>query len=1031
MPDKNGKKEVILGLDLGTASIGWVKLEKDKYKRPKRIIDIGTRIFKEMLETGTSEAKRETKNKNRREKRGARKLNRRFKARRNDLVNILLEYGLLPESIKDKTDREKIINEIGEPFDLRYKGLDEPLTPHQFGRILLQIMKRRGYRSNRGAKYIDLMELPEVIKLKQAEANTQDDIKNTVKGTDEYKKLKKVLGKIQLLERELKNINKDKKETDKGYTTLGSFIYKTSKENGHKPRRITNLKSGEDELFATRQMYEDEFKLLWEEQKKHLPLNSEMKEKIHRTIFRQLPLKLQKNLVGKCSFEFAKKRAHKARLEAQEFRILQELNDLRIEKHGTHEATPLTIDQRQLLLDALDDPNMLNQSNTLSWTKVKDILNLNNKDKFNMQRTSKNDLHGNKTHLALLKTIPKRWAEFKLPEKIALVEDLLTIHDKKDLFLRLFNKDKPWRFDTKEAYSLATLELESGYMKHCLQVIRRLLDHMQLDENKKGLDYHDACQKAGYMRKDQKIISKKTQLDAPPYVANPRVQKALFEVHKLVNKLMLDKKDPITAIHIELARDMKTSKAHRIKTQAQQYENRKRNNEGTKELTRMAEEHPDLHIRPDHHDDILKYKLWQELGTPATCPYSLKTLAPHQLFNGDVQIDHIYPRSRSCDNSYGNKILCFTLKNKEKGNKTPFEQWGGTEKFQEILRHLEGQVKLKVFPQNKLDKIKNPDFNAKDFVERQLNETRYICIIVKNYLEQLGIPVQVTTGQATAEIRHLLGLNNILPKPPVEDEIDNTKKKKRVDHRHHAIDALVTALTDRKLFKDLQERYRHREQNHQWPEKRLKSIWSWKTLREDTQKALMNSVVSHNVNRKIHGALHKDMPFGRSYYLEDIKVEKVTKEIKDLIKSNPEKPDSQSWIVNSHTRKFLQSWLKEQEASKKKISFELPVKADGTPIKTIKIAHRCYVKRKPVKDVLQYVNNPVGGKTWIVDEGIRHILSDWMRLHKNNDNELKESPPLMPNNKSSKQNPIKTVRVASKFGASSIKSFKNSPYPIL
>ncbi|MBI2559764.1 MAG: type II CRISPR RNA-guided endonuclease Cas9 [Planctomycetes bacterium] len=938
-----------LGLDIGTNSVGWAIVECDDNKKPTRLIDLNARIFQEMVEG--PEYKRVPKNKNRREKRGARRLTSRYKERRTKLVKLLIENGMLPKSMENMEDWKKTFNSIGEPFSLRAKGLDEPLTPHQFGRVLMHLLRRRGYRSNRGAKYIDLMKHPEVVKLSKPEL--EDDDTSDDEDKKKVDERKKVLMGISQLQKEMEKCQ-----------TLGEFIYKTCRNQNHEPRRITQLEFNDITLYANRKMYEDEFNALWDKQKNYLPLTDVLKVQIHEAILFQRPLQIQKNLVGKCSFEQSRKRAAKALLEAQEFRMLQELNDLNVTLPND---TPnsLTQEQRNKLVEELNNPEKLNDKGLLTWSEVKNLLGLGKKVKFNLQETAKNGLSGNKTNLALSKAIPEHWSKFSPQDKHALIEDLLTIQDKKALFERLINqhnrKGNRWTFSSEEAYTLATLELEKGYVKHCLKVINKLLPDMR-----KGMNYHDACQKTGYLRKDQIPIIQTPELPSPPYVANPIVQKALYETRRVVNTILKVYGRP-NSIRIELAREMKASKKHREKIQKEQTKNKERNEEAKNEILKYQ----NSVSGEDIGKDIIKYKLWKEQDEQ--CAYSGKHIHPPTLFSesGEVEVDHIFPLSRSHDNSYLNKVLCLKSENDEKDNRTPFEAWGGTEKYQNILRRFE---KLKI-DQRKLKKIRETNFNADDFVAAQLNDARYISVTAKNYLEQLGIPVQVTTGRATAEIRRLLGLNNILPKRhqlaaesnenDVEGDNEEVKKsstaKKRDDHRHHAIDALITALTDKPLFDELTKRYRHKEKTGKWPDEKLEKFWGWDNLREAVKETLIKSVVSHTVNRKIWSALHKEMPFGkRTYYLE------------------------------------------------------------GIP-------HQYYVKRIPVKEALKYTENNPSKKTWIVDQVVRNVLTEWKAS--NNPADVGKNPPKMPNKKYPEPcahalnalNPIKSVRVAKTFSPSSIR----------
>ncbi len=146
-----------------------------------------------------------------------------------------------------------------------------------------------------------------------------------------------------------------------------------------------------------------------------------------------------------------------------------------------------------------------------------------------------------------------------------MITDLFTIHDKKVLFSRLINEhnhaNNIWRFSSKEAYDLATLELEPGYAKHCMKVINKLLPYMR-----DGMNYHDAKEKYEneYMKKHPVQTNQNTTLPLPPNVANPIVQKALYETRRVVNAILKAYGMP-EIIRIELVRDLKTSKEHRKK----------------------------------------------------------------------------------------------------------------------------------------------------------------------------------------------------------------------------------------------------------------------------------------------------------------------------------------------------------------------------------------------------------------------------------------------------------------------------------
>ncbi len=148
----------ILGLDLGTNSIGWALVDTDE----KKILGMGSRI----IPMGTDKQDYEkgvgiTKNATRREKRTARKGNKRYKLRRNKLLFILHELGMLPEQFQFKngipeptklqnlellpvSKKTKQLDALGF-IELRVKALEDPIELKDFGKILYQFNQLRGY----------------------------------------------------------------------------------------------------------------------------------------------------------------------------------------------------------------------------------------------------------------------------------------------------------------------------------------------------------------------------------------------------------------------------------------------------------------------------------------------------------------------------------------------------------------------------------------------------------------------------------------------------------------------------------------------------------------------------------------------------------------------------------------------------------------------------------------------------------------------------------------------------------------------
>lgn len=141
----------ILGLDLGTTSIGWAFVEEaENDNEVSSIIKTGARVVPLSTDEQNDFKKGQsiTINADRTLKRGARRNLHRYRLRRKEVINTLKSIGfldkssLLSESAKDSTHKT---------YELRAKAPSEKLTKEEFARVLLMINKKRGYKSSRKA----------------------------------------------------------------------------------------------------------------------------------------------------------------------------------------------------------------------------------------------------------------------------------------------------------------------------------------------------------------------------------------------------------------------------------------------------------------------------------------------------------------------------------------------------------------------------------------------------------------------------------------------------------------------------------------------------------------------------------------------------------------------------------------------------------------------------------------------------------------------------------------------------------------
>ena len=257
-----------LGLDLGTNSIGWAAISLDANGNPCGVLDMGVRIFPD----GRKSTDKTSNAVSRRLARGQRRRRDRYLERRSKLMDALVEYGLMPP---DKGERKAL--ERRDPYELRARVLDEPLSRFELGRALFHLNQRRGFKSNRKA------------------------------ATDDENEAKKTRADISLLRQSIE---------EGGARTLGEFLAQR-----HSEREMVRARPDMG-LYPDRAMYEAEFDTIRESQEPHHCLSAEQWDRLNDIIFFQLPLKPVDP--GWCQFEFqsGEKRAARALPIFQEFRML-------------------------------------------------------------------------------------------------------------------------------------------------------------------------------------------------------------------------------------------------------------------------------------------------------------------------------------------------------------------------------------------------------------------------------------------------------------------------------------------------------------------------------------------------------------------------------------------------------------------------------------------------------------------------------------------------------------------------------------
>jgi CRISPR-associated endonuclease Csn1 len=699
-----------LALDMGTNSLGWTAFDLADSGKVIRLKDAGVRIFSDGREPSANGRVGESLAVERRLARGARRNRDRRLHRKNQLLDRFIQLGLMPEVIAKRKALEAL-----NPYELRAAAPERPLSPHELGRALFHINQRRGFLSNRKSD-----------------------------GDDE--ETGKIKPKISELRAALDG------------RTLGQWLYDRLK-NG-KPVRFR----GQDgDLYADRAMYLQEFDAIRDRQESHHNLSPDdwsdlrngNKGQRFDGIFFQRKLKPVER--GRCEFFIDEYRAHKDLTIAQEFRILQEVGNLQY--YGDdHQKFELDGDQRTRLLQCL------NTQKTLTFGAIRKLKNPDGGFLFprgclfNLETGPRDKLNGNVTAIDMRKPemVGDRWDKMSPDDRNDLLEML---HDAEDdeqlargLMARFSVTEDQAKSISKFKLSSATTNLSRKFMTRCAEIMRKtgkrydeavleiwdddgvLLHHSHrpVDQLLEKLPYY------GSLLRGSVIGGKPADFDAEKFpeqhygkINNPTVHVALNQLRKLVN-VLAHRFGPPTEIHVELVRDLK-------KTAKARDEISKQNREFAKANESRATLFREINGgREPSGLDLKKMRLWEELGPDQLtrhCPFSGRIISAAMLFNGEAEIEHILPFSRTLDGSTANLTVSIRQANRLKGNKTPHEAFAENQHADEGIVWSEIAERVKSLPRNKrqrFDADAMDRFNLEgDFIARQLTDNAYISRVTK------------------------------------------------------------------------------------------------------------------------------------------------------------------------------------------------------------------------------------------------------------------------------------------------------------
>jgi CRISPR-associated endonuclease Csn1 len=800
----------ILGLDLGSASIGWAMVSENEgsITTKTEIIGMGSRIIPYEGTEGKdfSKGTGESRNSLRTKARTIRKGYDRYQLRRRFLTDILIKNGMMPDDNLRKLPKMQL-------WELRSRSVELKITLQELGRVLLWLNQKRGYKSSR------------------SDANL--DRKDT-----EY------VASVKSRHEKIKELN----------FTIGQYFYNELQKDEY--YRV------KENIFP-REAYIEEFETICETQKKfHSDLTDELISKIkNRIIYYQRPLKSQKGLVSVCDFEgfwinkngkeyyVGPKVAPKSSPLFQLVKMWENINNIKINSR-TGEDVIINYEQKLALYHHLDNNEKLTQVDILK------ILNLK-KDNCFVNKQLIKGIQGNITKYIIKKCFKdsgecdrllkldikviedkgegylydKKTGEILNSKPLKFIDPIVekepfyqlwhtiySINDQEECSKVLQNR---YKIEKSIADKLAAIDFSKyAYGNKSAKVIRKILPYLM-----EGDDYSEAMSYAGYDHSDSltKIQnSERRLLDRLRPIPNnslrqPIVEKILNQMVNVVNAV-IEKHGKPDEIRVELARELKQSKEERNETD-KVFSKRQRENEVIVE--RLAE----YGLRATR-NNVIKWRLYEEIDNEdkrlnAICIYCGQPISLNEAIKGnDVDVEHIIPKSKLFDDSQSNKTLAHRHCNSSKKDQTAYDFMKS--KSEQALNEYVDRVNMlysnRVIGKAKRDKLLMTENNIPvNFIDRQLRETQYISRKAREILQTICCNVWSTSGNVTAELRHLWGWDDVTMNLQFEKykelgltetkewESDHGEKKhkkevikdwnKRDDHRHHAVDALTIACT--------------------------------------------------------------------------------------------------------------------------------------------------------------------------------------------------------------------------------------------
>lgn len=905
-----------LGLDLGVGSIGSAVIQLDEQNNAVDIIDAGVRIFE--VSEGAEE---------RRLKRTARKNLIRTRKRLELLSKKLFENGLWVTEYPEGTDKLRAKS----PYKIRHDALYGQLaSPNYIGRAILHIAKHRGAGFVSAAEEIEEEVLDEGEKSKK-KASSYDMMFQHLKeynaqtiGEFFYKRLEESYAKNEngikaaldkrVIRQKKYALEKNivdyaiprylvKDEFHKIWDKQAQYFPQMNKEGLKQeiydilfyekaPAPYATGKCvyfrGEDRLLKAhplsemRRIYEEVNNIRIETDMDRRRLTLEERDKI----INELLLKGQN--AGKQAIKKLLNFSGQVKISLVDDRVIKAYLYSRPEFIGNEYIKSLSSRALEKFVEFLAEPKDTDDKNGRLLNEDKLILKLKTLLKIDDEKEIGN----------LLTKLPKgRGMLGKTATLILLDEMKSAVLSPREITDRLAKTDKRFMAEEEIARSLQGKCDKLPYYGEILQTDTQPLPPLVIKNN-------------NTLNTDEIKWGK---------IANPAVHMILNQIRLVVNDIIRIYGKPYD-INLELGRDVGLSTKKKKQLENSQKQNEKLNEEAKRYLQERK-----LFIS---RTNILKYKLAKEQGWVDA--YNPSVEIP-QDFSG-FEIEHIIPRAKGGTDTFANLCLVNRNDNLNKGDRFAydyFEETKAPEEIRKILDNARKRTPQKAWRFEADARERFEDTGDEEETNRYLTDTRYVSKMAQRYLraiidcddsdEVIHTRILAVKGGQTAELRkrwylqgveyELVGID--VPRyfscaPYWQNEatgeiIEGEKKpdidgnwiyrnksknkewqtKPRIDHRHHAMDAVTVACANRSLIQKMAKEVDIRRLEYPLP---MVSIHSVGDFRRRVIEVLKNINVSHKPNHSKAGQFHKET--GRI-----------------VLCVNPENNDA---LITSYSRKVLQ-----------------------------------------------------------------------------------------------------------------------------